>query len=152
MKLHTLWFLYLSSLPFFPKSFDFFNMTVVELLMISWVLFNNECLVSLLIKKKQDPGYIAGSDTSATDIKEDIGPVLYRIGQFTYKLSFLYIFWRLSNYKITAQFWMLATYLFAVVNSLVIKKTYWWYTFIIMFIFNCPACPLNSRRFLSLLS
>ena len=152
MKLHTLWFMYLSSLPFFPQSFDFFNMTVIELLMISWVLFNNECIVSLMIKKKQDPDYIAGSDISATDIKEDIGPVLYSIGQFTYKLSFLYIFWRLSNYKITPQFWMLATYLFSVVNSLVIKKTYWWYTFIIMFIFNCPTCPLNSRRFLSLLS
>ena len=152
MKLHTIWYLYLSSLPLFPRKFDVFNMTLVELLMISWVLFNNECLVSLLIKKKQDPGYVAGSDTSASDIKEDIGPVLYRIGQFTYKLSFLYVFWRLSNYVVTPQFWMFAAYLFTVVNGLVIKTIHWWYVLIIMFIFNCPTCPLSSKRFLSLLS
>lgn len=152
MKLHTIWFLYLSSLPFFPRSFDVFNMTLVELLMISWILFNNECLISLLIKKKQDPNYVTGSDTSATDIVKDIGPELYRLGQTTYKLSFLYVFWRMSNYNLTPQFWMLGAYLFTVVNEFIIKTTHWWYVLIIMFIFNCPTCPLNSKRFLSLLS
>jgi hypothetical protein len=152
MKLHTIWFLYLSTLAFFPRKFDVFNMTIVELLMISWIIFNNECLVSLMIKKKQDPGYVAGSDTSATDIKEDIGPVLYRLGQITYKLNFLYVFLRMSNYNLTPQFWALAAYLFTVVNGLVIKTTHWWYVLIIMLIFNCPTCPLNSKRFLSLLS
>lgn len=152
MKLHTLWFIFLSTLPFFPRRFDVFNMTLVELLMISWVLFNNECLVSLMIKKKQDPGYITGSDTSASDIKEDIGPILYRIGQTTYKLSFLYVFLRMSNFNLTPQFWALAIYLFTVVNGLIIKTTHWWYVLIIMLIFNCPTCPLSSKRFLSLLS
>lgn len=146
MKLHTIWFLFLSALPFFPRKFDVFNMTLVELLMISWVLFNNECLISLLIKKKKDSAYIAGSDVSATDIKEDIGPVLYRIGQTTYKLSFLYVFLRMSNYNLTPQFWALAIYLFTVVNG-VIKTTHWWYVLIIILIFNCPTCPLNSKRF-----
>jgi len=152
MKLHTLWFFYLSTLPFFPKSFDVFNMTLVELLMISWALFSNECLISLIWKKNQDPEYITGSDTSADDIKEDIGPALYRLGQIGYKLSFLYVFWRMSNYTITPQFWMLALYLFTVVNNLVIKNVRWWFIFILMFIFNCPTCPLSSKRFLSLLS
>ena len=152
MKLHTLWFIFLSTLPFFPKRFDVFNMTLVELLMISWILFNNECAVSLMIKKKQDPGYVAGSDTSATDIKEDIGADLYHLGQITYKFSFLYVFLRMSNFKLTPQFWALFVYLFTVVNSIVIKTTHWWYILIIMFIFNCPTCPLSSKRFLSLLS
>lgn len=150
MKLHTLWFFYLSSLPFFPRKFDVFNMTLVELLMISWILFNNECLVSLIIKKKQDPGYVAGSKTSSTDIIEDIGPTLYQLGQITYSLSFLYVFWRMSNFTLTPQFWALAIYIITVVRGNV--KTYWWYVFIIMFIFNCPTCPLSSKRFLSLLS
>ena len=125
-------------------------MTLVELLMISWALFSNECLISLIWKKKQDPEYIAGSDTSADDIKEDIGPVLYRLGQATYKLSFLYVFWRMNNYTITPQLGMLALYLFTVVNNLIIKNVQWWFIFIIMFIFNV-RCPLSSF-FLSLLS
>lgn len=152
MKLHTLWFLYLSSLPLFPRKFDVFNMTLVELLMISWVLFNNECLVSLIIKKKQDPNYVAGSDITSIDIVNDIGADLYHLGRITYKLSFLYVFWRLSNYVVTPQLWMLAAYLFIIVDGNIIKTTHWWYVLIIMFIFNCPTCPLSSKRFLSLLS
>ena len=149
--LHTIWFLYLSILPFLPRGCDRFNLILIELLMMSWAIFKNECLVSLIIKKMKDPTYKTGSVSRSNDIEETIGTPLYNLGRFTYKLSFLYIYLRLLNFKFIPQFWIFALYLFFVVGRNILNSMIMVLFLLIITIFNTPGAPLSCGfcKFLS---
>lgn len=145
--IHTLWFIYLSILPFLPRWMDRYNLLMIQGLMLSWVLFRNECLVSLILKKAKDPNYVSGSDTTATDIKEHIGETLYELGRVTYKVSFLFIFLRYLNFRFVPQFFLLAYYLFVnvatnkAVNSISILNI-----ILLLLIFNTPGAPNYLKK------
>ena len=149
--LHTFWFFYLSILPFLPRGYDRFNLILIELLMMSWAIFKNECVVSLVIKKLKDPSYKTGSVSRSNDIEETIGTPLYDLGRFTYKLSFLYIYLRMLNFKFIPQFWIFALYLFFVVGRNLLNSMTMVLFFVIITIFNTPGAPLSCtfRKFLS---
>lgn len=141
MKLHSLWFFYICCLPFFPRKFDYFHLSIVEILIIHWQIFNGECIWTYLIKKKENPNYVMGSDTNSTDISDDIGEELYRIGQYGYKLSFLYIYLRLSNFSIIPQFYFFAIYL--ILYRIKYKHSRYINSLLMLLIFNTPGAPLE---------
>lgn len=63
---------------FIPKHTmaDFIYVTLIAIIVLSWILLQNECFVSYIIRKMKDPHYVMGSDPlNMKDLIEIFGPI-----------------------------------------------------------------------------
>ena len=86
-----------------PKNkYDYLYIYYIILLNLSWMIFNGECIISLIFKIKDDKNYKIGSRVSADDIKELIGNKLFNIYIYLClifsSLSYFYVIYR-NNYQ-----------------------------------------------------
>ena len=78
--LHAIVMIFLSLYAFIVpkyKTADFIYAITVITIVLSWLLFNNECFISYAIRKYQDPTYVMGSDAmNMNDLIDIFGPTM----------------------------------------------------------------------------
>jgi hypothetical protein len=82
------------------NGFDYVYLYILMLVILSWTLFNGECVLSYFIKRDEDPTYEAGQATNEAgdlvllrDYQEAINVVLF-IGQFITCIGMYIVFTR----------------------------------------------------------
>ena len=71
--LHSAWTVFIAIYAFvLPSKYDFVYMIYVLLLVISWLLFKDECVVTYIYRKMMDPSYTLGESAMSLDDASDI--------------------------------------------------------------------------------
>lgn len=70
---HSAWTVFIAFYAFLvPRQYDVYYMAYVLLLVMSWLLFKDECIVTYLYKKMMDPNYTMGENGMSLDDAADI--------------------------------------------------------------------------------
>lgn len=147
MDLHALWLLFLVFYPFFGnRNTDKYFLLMLEILIIHWIIFKNECVVSYLKKRQADPSYVMGSDVKTRDLEEYFGKNVYTTFRWLKVVSFIYVYMRYNKYKINSELFTFAALLLFMtdgkldgIGRLALIPLY-------VYAFHCPSCPLNINN------
>ena len=72
---HVAWTVFISIYAFIiskARGYDFYYIGYVLLLVVSWLAFKDECLITYAYKKYKNPDYVMGQDSNKLKDSEDI--------------------------------------------------------------------------------
>ena len=73
--IHVAWTVFISIYAFIiskTRGYDFYYIGYVLLLVVSWLTFKDECLITYAYKKYKNPDYVMGQDSNKLKDSEDI--------------------------------------------------------------------------------
>ena len=142
--IHTIWFLFITFIWIIPSKYDWYLLMGIEALLVSWVFYKNECILTYYMRKSNDPDYVLGTETDSSDIIDVIGDNAYNILRYVYPFSFAYVLWRFIGSEFYLKIISLILYFFIFIFNT--KGDYRYLPIqlsIIYYIFNYKGIPIK---------